>query len=97
MIQMKTAPGEFYVFETWALAEAAQDSIYQSYVSAGFEDVNAATGERVEPQITTRWAEPLQRLDGMWVIPVPMTACNVTATIETWSSAWFASDSPETE
>lgn len=57
----------FYVFDTEQEAEAAQQHIYDTLSPV---DRNAKTGKVVNPGVTRRWAEPVQREDGKWLILV---------------------------
>ena len=76
MMLLQAIPGRYYLLPTETEAEALQDQIFQAYV-AQYPDVNAASGEPVDPQITTCWAVPAQTITGHWAVPVPQLDCGV--------------------
>lgn len=59
----------YLVFETQIEAQQALQQIWQNMQP--LQEINAGTGEVVEP-VTTAWAVEQQRLDGKWVFPKPM-------------------------
>jgi len=70
---MGIANSTFAVFATQALALAASALILAS-ASSQYQDIVAATGFAVVPQITNSWATPYQRItDNLWVIPLHPT------------------------
>jgi len=73
---LQAIPGRYYLVPTEAEAEALQARIFQSYVTQ-YPDVNAATGEPIDPQLATRWAIPAQTISGEWAVPVPNLDCGI--------------------
>lgn len=87
--------GDAFVFDTEAEAEAAQDVILQVHRAAGNIDIDGQTDLPADPQITVRWAEPRQREDGKWIVPVPPMECGITATQEPYAEGWFPAEPDE--
>ena len=103
----------FYVFNTEAEAIAVENTIVtniKTWVQTYSPDAigpdgnslkgrNAKTGEFIN-NYTTKWAIPVERLDGKWVFekptqkglgPVPLSSVinGITATEEDFNSNWF--------
>jgi hypothetical protein len=81
----------YAVFATQALALAAAAAIW-ALLAPSTQDILAATGRPVSPQITNSWSAPYARLtDGLWVVPISQ-AVTVSGqslwTIQPFSRSW---------
>lgn len=82
----------YLVFDTQAKAKEALEKIWANMQP--IQEINAGTGEIVAP-ITTAWAIEQQRLDGLWIFPMPdlefLNGVN-GYTEEDYSQDWFDVD-----